>query len=77
MMNDQYQKKKRKIKDGILNGITYFSSGLSIFILIAIFVFIFSKGFSSLGMHLLTGNYWSCLLYTSQKRVLCKTRRTP
>lgn len=59
MMNRQYQKKKRKIKDGILNGITYFSSGLSIFILIAIFVFIFSKGFSSLGMHLLTGNYWS------------------
>lgn len=59
MMNHQLQKKKQKIKDGILNGITYLSSGLSVFILIAIFVFIFSKGFNSLGMHLLTGDYWS------------------
>lgn len=53
------QKKKRRIIDGICNGVTYFSSGLSVFVLIAIFVFIFSKGFSSLGMDLLTGDYWS------------------
>lgn len=56
---DLKQKKKRKLKDGALNGITFFSSGLSVFILIAIFVFIFTKGFSSLGMDLLTKNYWS------------------
>lgn len=56
---DDKQKKKRRRSDGILNGITYLSSGLSVFILIAIFVFIFSKGFSSLGFDLLTGNYWS------------------
>lgn len=52
-------KKKRKIKDACLNAITYLSSGLGAFILIAIFVFIFSKGFSSLGFDLLKGNYWS------------------
>lgn len=53
------QRNKRKRKDGILNGITFLSSGVSVFVLIAIFVFIFSKGFSSLGLDLLTGNYWS------------------
>lgn len=53
------QKKKRTLVDGLLNGITYVSSGLSVFVLIAIFVFIFSKGYRSLGMDLLTGNYWS------------------
>ena len=56
---DNKQKKKRKLFDGILNGVTFASSGLSVFVLIAIFVFIFSKGFSSLGFDLLTGNYWS------------------
>ena len=36
-------KKKRKIKDSVLNIITYLSSALSVFVLLAIFVFIFSK----------------------------------
>ena len=53
------QRKNRKRKDGFLNGITFVSSGVSVFVLIAIFIFIFTKGFSSLGMDLLTGNYWS------------------
>lgn len=59
------QAKKRKFFDGLLNGVTFFSSGLSVLILIAIFVFIFSKGFSTLGFHMLTGNYWSNNYLTS------------
>lgn len=52
-------KKKRKIKDSVLNIITYLSSALSVFVLLAIFVFIFSKGSGTLGLKMLTGNYWS------------------
>lgn len=51
--------KKRKLKDGALNAATYLSSTLSVLVLIAIFVFVFSKGFSSLGFDLLKGNYWA------------------
>lgn len=59
------QRKKRKLYDNLLNGITYLSSGISVFVLIAIFIFIFSKGFSTLGFDLLTGNYWSKNYLTS------------
>ncbi|MEG0330205.1 MAG: phosphate ABC transporter permease PstA [Longicatena sp.] len=59
------QKKKRRIIDGFLNGITYFSSGLSVFVLLAIFVFIFTKGFDTLSFELLTKNYWSANYLTS------------
>lgn len=62
---DIKQKKKRKRSDNILNTITYVSSGISVFVLIAIFIFIFTKGFSSIGMDLLTGNYWSKNYVTS------------
>ncbi len=54
-------KKKRKIKDSVLNIITYLSSALSVFVLLAIFVFIFSKGSGTLGLKMLTGNYWSSI----------------
>lgn len=50
---------RRRIKDGICNGLTYLSSSLSVLVLLAIFVFIFTKGFSSLGFDLLKGDYWS------------------
>lgn len=60
-----HQKRKRRLFDGLCNGVTYLSSGLSVFVLIAIFVFIFSKGFSSLGIDLLKGNYWSKNYLTS------------
>lgn len=59
------QRKKRKIIDGTWNGITYVSSGISVLILIAIFVFIFTKGYSTLGVKMLTGNYWSKNYLTS------------
>ena len=51
--------KKRRIKDTILNGITYLSSGISVLVLAAIFIFVFTQGFSSLSLDLLTGNYWA------------------
>lgn len=59
------QKKKRRLYDAICNGVTYLSSSLSLLVLLAIFVFIFSKGFSSLGFDLLKGNYWSKNYLTS------------
>lgn len=65
MKMNKKQQKKRKVFDGLLNGVTFFSSGLSVFVLIAIFVFIFTQGFSTLGFHMLTGNYWSKNYLTS------------
>ena len=55
----------RRIKDFILNGITYVSSGIGIFILIAILVFIFRNGFGSLSMSLLTSDYYQTTYNTN------------
>ena len=52
-------KKKRKFYDGILEGVTYFSSGLSVLVLAALFIFIFSKGGAMVNLDLLTTKYWS------------------
>ena len=48
---------KRKIKDIILQSITYIFSSFGILILVAIFVFIFSKGASTLSFDMITGDY--------------------
>ncbi|MEG0168631.1 phosphate ABC transporter permease PstA [Anaerorhabdus sp.] len=48
-----------KLKDKILNTITYFASGISVFVLGAVLLFLFSKGFSTLNWNLLVNNYWS------------------
>lgn len=48
-----------KVKDKILNTITYFASGISVFVLGAVLVFLFSKGFSTLNWDLIVNNYWS------------------
>lgn len=50
---------KRRFYDGILQALTYLSSGISVLVLAALFVFIFSRGWSSINMDLLTNNYWS------------------
>ena len=52
-------KKQRKRKDMLLNGITYLSSAIGVFVLVSIFVFVFSKGSGTLGLKLLTGDYWA------------------
>ena len=49
----------RKIKDGLLNGVTWFSTGLSVFILIAVFIFVFKRGWSTFSFDLLKEPYWS------------------
>lgn len=50
---------KRRFYDGILQALTYLSSGISVLVLAALFVFIFSRGWSSINMDLLPNNYWS------------------
>ena len=50
---------KRRFYHGILQALTYLSSGISVLVLAALFVFIFSRGWSSINMDLLTNNYWS------------------
>ena len=36
-----------------------FSSGISVIVLVALFVFIFTRGWSSINMDLIMNNYWS------------------
>ncbi len=50
---------KRKISDGILNSLTYLSSGIALAVLVALFIFIFSKGAHLVNFDLLTNDYWS------------------
>lgn len=47
---------KRKVNDGILNGITYLFSSVGIIILLAILIFIFRNGFSTLSFKLLVSD---------------------
>lgn len=47
----------RKVKDNILNALTYISSALSVFVLGAIVIFLINQGLSSINWHLLSGNY--------------------
>lgn len=53
------QRQIRKIKDGFLNLLTYISSGLAILVLVAIFAFVFIRGFNTLSWDMLTDDYWS------------------
>ena len=51
--------KKRRFYDGVLQGCTYVSSGISVLVLTALFIFIFSKGWSLINFDLIKSNYWS------------------
>ena len=51
--------KSRKIKDILLNSLTYLFSSFGVLILGLIFVFIFSNGAKSISFDLLKGNYYS------------------
>ena len=48
---------KRKINDGIMTGVTYGSSFISITVLLAIIVFVFVNGFKLLNWDLVTHNF--------------------
>ena len=45
--------------DKILNGITYLCSGISVFVLGAILLFLINKGIGLINLNLITDNYWS------------------
>lgn len=51
--------KSRKIKDMLLNSLTYLFSSFGLLILVLIFVFIFSNGAKSISFDLLKGDYYS------------------
>ena len=50
---------KRRIIDGLLNGITYFASSVSFISLIAILIFVFGKGYKLLNLNLIVENFES------------------
>ena len=51
--------KIRKIKDSLLNSLTYLFSSFGLLILILIFIFIFSNGGKAISFNLLKGDYYS------------------
>lgn len=53
----------RYLKDRILNTLTYLSSGVSVIVLALIFVFVFSRGWSTLNWKWFTNDYWSVNMY--------------
>jgi phosphate transport system permease protein len=59
-----HKKHRRKISDGIINGITYLFSSVGIIILLAILVFIFKNGFRTLSWDMLSGDYHAQMFNT-------------
>ena len=51
--------KKRKIKDAILDGLTYLSSFIAVLMLALVILFVLSKGLPGLNLRLLTNDYWN------------------
>ncbi|WP_459130201.1 phosphate ABC transporter permease PstA [Guggenheimella bovis] len=49
----------RKIKDGILQTLTYLSAILAAGMLLMVFIFVMEKGLPGVNLKLLTNNYWS------------------
>lgn len=52
-------RRSSKWSDRVLNTITYLSSLVSIFVLVSIFIFIFTKGSALMSFDLLKNDYWS------------------
>ena len=50
--------KRRKLKDAILNILTYLSSSFSILVLLAIVIFVFSKGWNNMSFKMFTSDYY-------------------
>lgn len=51
--------RKRRIYDGILNALTYLSSGIAVIILVMVLQFVFVRGWSGVNFDLLSKPYWS------------------
>lgn len=67
---------KRLIKDTILNIITYLFSSIGLIVLLAILIFVFSKGSKSLSFKMITGDYES-KTYTLSSDVSTRTYKDP
>ena len=48
----------RRAADGFKNFLTYLSTGLSVFVLRAVFVVVFTRGWSTLNWDMIKGDYW-------------------
>jgi phosphate transport system permease protein len=57
------RKKLRALKDRLLNGVTFLSSGISVLVLSLIFIFVFSRGWNTLNWNWFTNDYWSVNMY--------------
>lgn len=57
--------KRRKIKDVILNILTYLSSSFSILVLLAIIIFVFSKGINNMSFKMFTSDYYETPYFVS------------
>ncbi len=68
--------KKRVIKDTILNVITYLFSSIGLIVLLAILIFVFTKGSKSLSFKMITGDYES-KTYTLSSSVSTTTYEDP
>lgn len=67
---------KRLIKDTILNIITYLFSSIGLIVLLAILIFVFSKGSKSLSFKMITGDYES-KTYILSSEVSTRTYKDP
>lgn len=68
----------RKFKNGLRNGITWLSSGISLVVLVAIFTFIISRGWSAIDWSLLSGDYLATsILATSETGVTADAFEPP
>ena len=60
--------KKRKMKDSILNSITWIVSSFGFIVLITLFIFIFAKGSKTLSFDLLFSNYSKTIIINIGKK---------
>lgn len=49
---------RRRFADGVKNFFTFLSTGLSVFVLGAVFVFVFTRGWTTLSWDMIRGDYW-------------------
>ncbi|MDD2213564.1 MAG: phosphate ABC transporter permease PstA [Oscillospiraceae bacterium] len=50
--------KSRRIKDGILNGLTWLSTAVAVAVLLLVFIFMVRRGWSDLSWDLISTDYW-------------------
>ncbi len=59
IINVKRNRRRRKIKDGIANFFTYLASGIATAVLVAVFIFVLTRGLKVLSWDMIRDNYWS------------------